>query len=559
MPPPWFYGRGRGGGGGARGRGRAVQGAAVVYPPPPPAPRLPADPRMLLEKPTAEQEAALLALYLGENMYLAGEAGTGKTATLRHGLATLRAQDRDPSATFITAMTGIAATLLGDDVEAKTFHKFLGAGLAREPFVEWLRTAPRAAVGAATARMRHCKRVFIDEISMMSGTLLEFFDELARHARCSSAPFGGIQVIVVGDFMQLPPVEDGAARAATAAAFVAGAAGVTAEAYLFQHRLWCFRAYPLTARFRQSADPGWGTALSHFRTSEPTQDDIDALAERVVDTRTVPRTVPRLFPHRATVAEYNGVCMAELPADDGHTFRKRTAGPAPRLFADIEDSIEVRKGARVMLTANLRTEAGLVNGRLGTVLEVTSGGVVISFDGLGVRRIRMRAVERRAGTRGRPTTCEYMPLQLAFALTMHKCQGQSLEAAVIDLSGRAAGGRGCFAPGQAYTALSRVKRISGVYLTAFSPSAVFSSSVVAEWEAAGYPIGGSRARARKRAREDAPVAAAAAAAGGEGVGPTEVEVAAAAREDEEAFEAAAIAMMMGTVPPPARKHARRGV
>ncbi|MFA5942498.1 MAG: helix-turn-helix domain-containing protein [Candidatus Paceibacterota bacterium] len=414
------------------------------------------------------QGEALTILKTGANVFLTGEPGSGKTHTINEFVAWLRSSGIEPS---VTAATGIAAT----HVSGMTLHSWSGIGISE--------SLSRADVDRIASREHIAKRLtkakvlIIEEISMLSAATFEMADKVCREVRRSDQPFGGLTVILVGDFFQLPPVSR---------------RGDVEFAYA--SKLWrelnpitCY----LTEQYRQD-DAAFLDVLSAIRSGTVEELHYEHLTSRQVakdpltaecQGRTLENSIPKLFSHNADVDRINAAELAKLPGK-ARSFSMSSKGKDSMVEGLKRgclspEILELKEGAAVMFTKN-SPQGKFVNGTLGVVIDW-------SFDGAPVIEIRSPSTgstsspQASSGHRLRVTaeTMEWQleeqgkvkasitqyPLRLAYAMTVHKSQGMSMDAAIMDLSK-------AFEYGQGYVALSRVRRLSGVYLTGLNARAL---------------------------------------------------------------------------------------
>jgi len=393
------------------------------------------------------QTEALAILRSGSHVFLTGEAGSGKTHTINAYTDYLREQGIDFA---VTASTGIAAT----HIHGMTLHAWSGIGIARSLSEDDLQTLVTHRYIAK--RVKKARVLIIDEISMLDASVFDMVERICRAVKKGQLPFGGMQVVVVGDFFQLPPV-------AKEGEF---------SRFAFESDTWQwldFKVCYLTEQHRQEDDM-FLELLSAVRSQ--TWGDLyqRRLETRLIDSEDeLPDEMTRLFSHNADVDRIN---QGELNKLSAKTYRFVMAERGPeKLVGALKrgclspEQLELKEGASVMFTKNNQGE-GFVNGTL---------GVVIGFEGARHWPI----VRTHAGNRIVVEPMEWMmmegditlakitqlPLRLAWAMTIHKSQGVSLDAAVMDLS-RA------FEFGQGYVALSRVRRLSGVYLIGINKRAL---------------------------------------------------------------------------------------
>lgn len=392
------------------------------------------------------QDQAFSILKSGASVFLTGEAGAGKTHVVNRYAAYLR-EYGIPYA--MTASTGIAATHL----RGTTVHSWSGVGVHTDIDDEGFRKLAKN--GPAIGRIRSAKVLVIDEISMLDAAAFSLVERMCRHARGGgSLPFGGLQVVLVGDFFQLPPVSKG-----------------DRARFAFESTAWealspvtCY----LTEQHRQE-DPELLDVLSAIRRAEVTDAHRALLGSRLLGTDDFPdEDLPRLFTHNRDVDRMNGEALSRLPGR-AKIFRMMTRGASGPLSALVRgclspEALELKEGAAVMFTKNA-SDRGYVNGTLGIVTgfdEGTRCPIIRTRDGDSI----LAEPEEWAVEEGEEVVARVrqVPLRLAWAMTVHKSQGVSLDAAVMDLSR-------VFEYGQGYVALSRVRRLSGLVLLGLSDRA----------------------------------------------------------------------------------------
>lgn len=398
------------------------------------------------------QAQALSILKTGANVFLTGEPGSGKTHTVNAFVAWLRSQGIEPA---ITASTGIAAT----HIHGMTIHAWSGIGVRTslsEADVDQI-----ASKEHVVRRIQKTTTLIIDEISMLSAPVLAMVDMVCREVKRNTLPFGGIQVVLVGDFFQLPPIGRGNDR----------------PAFAFQSSVWedlhpliCY----LTEQHRQD-DPRFLSVLSSIRAADPDPTTVSVIMSREAEIEGFEEDVPRLFTHNVDVDKLNQEQLAKLPGSPKRYAMNGTG--APPLIEALKrgclspELLELKEGAVVMGTKNIPA-LGLANGTLGTVISFERGTnypVIETHDG---RTITVAPVEWAVEEGGKARAkIAQVPLRLAWAITVHKSQGMSMDAAAIDLS-RA------FEYGQGYVALSRVRTLEGLHILGWSEQALIVHPLV---------------------------------------------------------------------------------
>ncbi|XXG85322.1 hypothetical protein AAC387_Pa11g0418 [Persea americana] len=409
---------------------------------------------------TEKQKEVLKAVVDGRSVFITGSAGTGKSFLLHHIIHLLRLL-HSPRNVFVTASTGVAACALN----GLTLHSFAGVGLATDHSPELLLHKVRCNI-PAFKRWRFAKALVVDEISMIDGQLFDRLEFIARSLRPGRKVWGGIQLVVAGDFFQLPPVNSPDPN----------------REFAFEADSWSNSFHlqvELTHVFRQS-DARLVKLLQAIRKGR--SDDIDwfrFLNSCFVEPHFGERekTVTRLYPRNEDVRRVNeeklrslgGEVITYIAQDEGEESGKKQLkqGIAPQ-------ELELCLGARVMLLKNLDPMNGLVNGATGTVTGfVKSRRKVLSS--ICAKQVLPRVqFDSKLEIEVEPDSWDVMdgdvvlatrrqvPLTLAWALSIHKCQGLTLDRLHTDLS-RA------FGCGMVYVALSRVRSLDGLCLSGFSP------------------------------------------------------------------------------------------
>lgn len=391
------------------------------------------------------QERALEILKTGGNVFLTGEPGSGKTYVINKYIAYLEACGLHVA---VTASTGIAATHIG----GMTIHSWSGIG-ARD-------TLDRYALDHIASQKKNIDRVkkahvlVIDEISMLDGTMIDMVNIVCKTIRQSAESFGGLQLVFVGDFFQLPPI----------------AKMGEAVRYAFESRGW-EEARPITCylgdQFRQD-DELLLSLLQSVRRNEVEEEHYTLLQEqKEIGFEHIEPT--KLYTHNADVDAVNAAKLRELKGMvrkfqmEGRGNKQLLLGLTKSCLSP--ELLELKEQAMVMCTKN-NFDAGYVNGTLGRVIafDLDEGYPIIeTSDG---RKITIKPATWTIAEDGKVLAeIEQIPLRLAWAITVHKSQGMSLDAAEIDLS-RA------FAYGQGYVALSRVRTLTGLKMLGMSQTAL---------------------------------------------------------------------------------------
>ena len=405
--------------------------------------------------PTPEDRFMSWALS-GGNVFLTGQAGTGKSTLLRKYLEEATKKGKRVA---ITAPTGIAALNIGGTTVHRWCGMMLGPQNGESVEAAVLRLRDGHGYHRAVHRVQGADVLVIDEVSMLSGSHMDFLDRWLRELRGNQEPYGGIQLICLGDFLQLPPVRIDQTQPYD---------------WAFRAPGWeraDFKSIRLT-KVRRQDEPVFVGALGGFRMGSMTMRDAEALKARVV---LFPKAnIPRLFTHNAQVDKWNAYRLDSLEAE-ARVYQAETIG-TPQMIEFFTKNLltparlELKVGAAVMFTANDATE-GFFNGQQGTVVELKDGEVKVEAAGDG----RIYEVGRREWSfQDGDATVSQFPLRLAYALTIHKAQGMTLDCAYVDI-------RAAREPGQAYVALSRVRTLAGLHLKEW-PKGWFVSDEAIEFE-----------------------------------------------------------------------------
>lgn len=387
------------------------------------------------------QAQALAILKTGVNVFLTGEPGSGKTHTVNEYVAYLRRRKIEPA---ITASTGIAAT----HISGMTIHSWSGIGVRSK--LDKYDLDRIASIERIANRIEDARILVIDEISMLSADTLSMVDRVCREVRRSpESAFGGIQTVLVGDFFQLPPVAEKAKNAAPKFAY-------DSQAWVQAEPLVCY----LTSQYRQD-DGDFLELLQAVRGNTFTSEHERHILARKREPSAVADSIPRFFSHNAEVDRVNEEMLEKL-AGKPKTFTMSEKGPA-NLVESLKkgclspEQLLLKSGAAVMFTKN-NLKGGFVNGTLGVVqgFRQTSGLPLVKIRS--GRTIEVEPVDWTLEENGRVRArITQLPLRLAWAITVHKSQGMSLDEAAMDLSD-------VFEYGQGYVALSRVRRLSGLHI-----------------------------------------------------------------------------------------------
>lgn len=391
------------------------------------------------------QDQALYLMGSGRSVFLTGPAGSGKTYVLNQVINKLRNEGKEVA---VTASTGIAATHIG----GMTIHSWSGLGIrdSLTPHdLSWLADNSRL-----LKRYNMTDVLIIDEVSMLHGSRLDMINQVAKLLRQNQEPFGGMQVILTGDLFQLPPVN----RSSATDDFVH-----TSATWQELNPAICY----LTSQYRQQ-EGELLRLLEALRDDDFNEFHAETLQERVGLTPADELSVTRLFTHNANVDLINDQQLAKLNTET-RQYEMDTGGRKPYIES-LQKSVlapellELKVGAEVMFVAN-NFVSGFANGTRGKIVDFEDGWPMVRLQ-TGRRVIKVEPHIWRYEEDGKERAyVSQLPLRLAWAITIHKSQGMSLDAALIDLSK-------AFTYGMGYVALSRVRSIDGLYLTGINPMAL---------------------------------------------------------------------------------------
>ncbi len=386
-------------------------------------------------------------------MFLTGEPGAGKTHTINEYVDYLRARGVEVA---ITASTGIAAT----HISGMTIHSWSGIGIRKK--LDRYDLDKIATSEYVVKRVGRAKVLVIDEVSMLSPNTISMVDAVCREVRASGEPFGGLQVIFVGDFFQLPPVvrADAPVLPRRQESFLEeGPSGVFAyesDAWVRAKPLICY----LSEQYRQDDDT-FLSILSSIRNNTFDEDTFSSLEERKIERADIPDRLLKLYSRNVDVDRVNSAMLEKIEEEE-EFFRMEGKGKdviveTLKKGCLSPDILVLKVGAEVMCTKNNQRD-GYVNGTLGTVVGFATGTRYPIVETRAGRKIVIEPAEWAVEENGKVrASITQIPLRLAWAITVHKSQGMSLDEAVMDLSD-------VFEYGQGYVALSRVRRLSGLHL-----------------------------------------------------------------------------------------------
>jgi ATP-dependent exoDNAse (exonuclease V) alpha subunit len=436
------------------------------------------------ESNVTSQMEALYYMFRGDNILLCGQAGTGKSWVIqvfRNAIDTMNAamstRDGKSLNLAVTASTGAAASL----INGQTIHSWSGLGRdidAPDPD-EYDETGTRKIIDSPKwkytfKRIKSTDILIIDEVSMIPAYFLTNLDKVCRMSKHSDKPFGGIQVIMVGDYLQLPPVSHYALNRNNEP--IDGRLCFYSPSFRELNLKYCYLDC-----IHRSDDDRLNSILNAIRSGTVPKEQTDMLMTRMGAKQEQSKSYTRLYTKNRDVNSFNKRQLDNIRGSS-MLFKAHRHGPDYKAAANMQrmgnipDELELKVGAIVMLTSNSADrEYGHVNGSMGKITGFNDGmprvmfndGIEITIPKTVIRKTHKEATPR-VGDDGFPTgemsikdvddaSVEYIPLKLAWAITVHKSQGQTLDGAIIDLSD-------CFQRGLGYVAISRVHSLDDIVL-----------------------------------------------------------------------------------------------
>ena len=402
------------------------------------------------------QSEALEILKMGKNVFLTGPAGSGKTFVLNSYIQYLKSHAVDVA---VTASTGIAATHLG----GQTIHSWSGLGVKdvlTDYDIEELMQRQYL-----YKRFERTKVLIIDEVSMLHHFRLDLIDWICRQMKRNEKAFGGMQIVVCGDFFQLPPITRGEV--------IDSEFAYKAESWLASKFTVCY----ISEQHRQK-DTSYLGILNQIRENKVLNKTVELLKSRLNKDPEGVSEWTRLYTHNMDVDEVN---HRHLSLISGNTKKytmtmkgSRNLAEALRKSCLSPEVLELKIGARIMFTKN-HPEGLYVNGTLGLIKEFNQYGdpIVETNGGMTINVLPQSwKIEEEGKVKAE---ISQLPLRLAWAITVHKSQGMSLDAMEVDLSKS-------FVKGMGYVALSRVRSLAGMKLLGFNDISLLVDSEVLEMD-----------------------------------------------------------------------------
>lgn len=374
-----------------------------------------------------EQEIALVDVLDGKNVFITGGAGVGKSF-LVHEI--VKSCFNKKKVVGVCGMTGCAAII----INGSTIHSYLGIGLAKEPAKKLAENCKK--YPAIVSRIQETDVLLIDEVSMLNSELFEKINQYLQIIRRKKVPFGGVQMVLVGDPFQLCPVE--------------GDYFFTSPDYTN------FVVHNLSMNMRQKGDPEFKNLLDRVRWGVCSNEDLMVL-KGLQHTKFPDGIIPtKLYSKNVSVDSINVMELTKLktPQQVFEAFANHETAKKWMVANKIPEKIVLCIGAQVMCTKNIPT-LGLVNGSRGMITNLTANHVEMKLLSGEIVKVPFVTIPFSIDS----IILKYMPIKLAWAITIHSAQGMTIDALEVDL------GKDIFTWGQAYTGLSRATSLSSVRIT----------------------------------------------------------------------------------------------
>jgi len=411
---------------------------------------------------TDDQNLAYQSFIQGKNILITGQAGTGKSHLVKKIVSFC---ERNQKNVAVTAMTGAAACL----INGKTIHSWACVGVGDKSASYYADMIIKA--WPKKSKWIKCRVLIIDEVSMMNAHFFELLEEVARIVKNNSLPFGGIQLILLGDFYQLPPV----------------AKGLEDNRFCFESERWeevMYDKIVLTEIMRQK-NMEFQKVLGEVRLGQMSDETIKTIQSRIgIEPDTSSGIKPTvLYSTRTAVDRLNKFEFNKLPSEDVMEYettyeivgdRKTPMKPIEMdkwisivdKENNYEKTLQLTEGAQVMLLKNLDQEKGLINGSRGVIVGFDEGDLpMVKFLNGEIETIGYHDYSYEI-SHVSEIIAKQIPLALAWCTTIHKSQGQSLDYVKINI------GKNIFEYGQSYVALSRARTLDGLFVEAFDPKKV---------------------------------------------------------------------------------------
>ena len=403
----------------------------------------------------SDKQKQVIELFLqGKNLFISGGAGCGKSYLLN-----FLKRNFANNGLEITASTGIAAVNIG----GSTIHSWAGIGLANQPIEQIVENIFLPKFSKVRRKIIKTKTLAIDEISMISREVLEILDQVFRAVRGNEKPMGGMQMLFFGDFLQLPPINR----------------DNTSSNFCFDSKTWDdlnFHNIILDKIFRQS-DEKFIKLLNNLRFGIVDAEDKKILESRIKITDNNSAIQPTILTtHNAKVEFVNNKYLKNIPNPE-QVFQAEYKGDAYKIDflkknCIAYQSLKLKVGAQVMMIKNTLQKEGIINGSLGIVKDFSTKKLypIVEFANSKTFTISpeewlLEKFDAETRVNKVEASISQIPLILAWAITIHKSQGLTLDKISCDLSDS-------FSPGQSYVALSRARNLEGVFIESLNFSKI---------------------------------------------------------------------------------------
>lgn len=388
-----------------------------------------------------EQQAVFTAVKDGRSVLMTGAGGVGKSYVI--GNIINWANELELSI-GVTAMTGCAAVL----INGSTLHSFLGIGLANKPVSQLVQTT--IGIRKIFHKLRSLKMLIIDEVSMIDADLFDLVSEYLSELLINPDPFGGVQLVLSGDLYQIAPIKG---------------------EFFFKSKTWA-RMDPLVVDLKQSHrhsnDADFSTMLHKLRLGECDTAMLKRLRQTEENLAKFPANIKPtiMYTKNVDVDSINQQEMSKLIATGAEHMTYPIISPSPAalrwaMSCKIPESVQLALGSQVMLVWNVSLQDQLCNGSRGVIVALDETSVTVDFIMAGTRTIEYVNVEKEEKEQnGTKINIRFMPLRLAYAITVNKAQGMTMDAAIVDMDIGACSAD--FIYGKFYTALSRVRDINSI-------------------------------------------------------------------------------------------------
>ena len=417
-----------------------------------------------------QQLKALINFKMNKNILVTGPAGTGKSYLINQILETGKILNKNVA---ITAMTGCAAW----NIKGKTLHSWAGIGTGEKNTESLLKNIIKNK--KIKENWQKTDTLIIDEVSMLTKNLFEKINDIAQRIRNNPRSFGGIQIILLGDFYQLPPIDNGNDKVS----------------FCFESSIWgnCINTIVHLTEIIRQTDPILQKCLNEIRIgdcSDETEQILKTCLDKKYSTEKDSIIPTKIYSIKSKIKDINERELKALETDiikyDIKT-KKEIKNKGKKIynesidyysenidkFANYEKELKLAIGAQVMLLVNLNVEEGLVNGSRGIITRFDGKFPVVKF--LDGNEQIISDYNWEFDEKDFKIIKTQIPLQLAWAVTIHKIQGSTLNYAIVDV------GNSIFEYGQSYVALSRVKTLEGLYLVSFTKKKIKAHPKVIEF------------------------------------------------------------------------------